>query len=167
MYSANCNHNIGFINVLHRSQTMQAITLLNYGAGNVRSVRNAIKKLGYTVRDVSRPEDILQAEKLLLPRLGSFGSAMGRQPCWRDIQGTSSTSSTPTISRTPIKLTTEWAVNYGLGESQFIGVLYYLLPGFDRNDRPVSAGLGGRIHRNTHLAIYKYNFYALYVVMRR
>jgi hypothetical protein len=29
------------------------VTLLDYGAGNVRSVRNAIKKLGYTIRDVS------------------------------------------------------------------------------------------------------------------
>jgi glutamine amidotransferase/cyclase len=29
------------------------ITLLDYGAGNVRSVRNAIKRLGYTLKDVS------------------------------------------------------------------------------------------------------------------
>ncbi len=57
---------------------MQEITLLDYGAGNVRSVRNAIHKLGYTVRDVSQPEDILSAEKLVFPGVGSFGSAMGR-----------------------------------------------------------------------------------------
>jgi len=54
------------------------ITLLDYGAGNVRSVRNAIRKLGYTVKDVSSPEDILQAEKLIFPGVGSFGSAMLR-----------------------------------------------------------------------------------------
>lgn len=29
------------------------VTLLDYGAGNVRSVRNAIKKLGYSIKDVS------------------------------------------------------------------------------------------------------------------
>lgn len=29
------------------------MTLLDYGAGNVRSVRNAIKKLGWTIKDVS------------------------------------------------------------------------------------------------------------------
>lgn len=29
------------------------VTLLDYGAGNVRSVRNAITKLGYTIKDVS------------------------------------------------------------------------------------------------------------------
>jgi glutamine amidotransferase/cyclase len=54
------------------------ITLLDYGAGNVRSVRNAIRKLGFPVQDVATPEDILQAEKLIFPGVGSFGSAMSR-----------------------------------------------------------------------------------------
>lgn len=52
------------------------ITLLDYGAGNVRSVRNAIKKLGYEVRDVTKPEDIQNAEKLVFPGVGSFGSGI-------------------------------------------------------------------------------------------
>jgi len=52
------------------------ITLLDYGAGNVRSVRNAIIKLGFDVKDVATPEDILNAEKLIFPGVGSFGSAM-------------------------------------------------------------------------------------------
>jgi glutamine amidotransferase/cyclase len=54
------------------------ITLLDYGAGNVRSVRNAIRKLGFAVRDVACPDDIRQAEKLIFPGVGSFGSAMAR-----------------------------------------------------------------------------------------
>ena len=54
------------------------ITLLDYGAGNVRSVRNAIKRLGYEVQDVCCPADIIQAEKLVFPGVGSFGSAMQR-----------------------------------------------------------------------------------------
>jgi glutamine amidotransferase/cyclase len=54
------------------------ITLLDYGAGNVRSVRNAITRLGYTVRDVQSPQDILTAEKLIFPGVGSFGSVMQR-----------------------------------------------------------------------------------------
>jgi glutamine amidotransferase/cyclase len=57
---------------------MQPITILDYGAGNIRSVRNAVRKLGYALRDVSRPEDILTAEKLIFPGVGSFGSAMQR-----------------------------------------------------------------------------------------
>ena len=54
------------------------ITLLDYGAGNVRSVRNAITRLGHTVRDVQGPQDILAAEKLIFPGVGSFGSVMQR-----------------------------------------------------------------------------------------
>ena len=54
------------------------ITLLDYGAGNVRSVRNAIRKLGFEVRDVERPEDILSADKLIFPGVGNFGVVMER-----------------------------------------------------------------------------------------
>jgi imidazole glycerol phosphate synthase glutamine amidotransferase subunit len=54
------------------------VTLLDYGAGNVRSVRNAIKKLGMSVVDVKQPEDILTAEKLIFPGVGSFGLVMDR-----------------------------------------------------------------------------------------
>lgn len=54
------------------------VTLLDYGAGNVRSVRNAIRKLGCTVEDVTSPEDIITAEKLIFPGVGSFGLVMER-----------------------------------------------------------------------------------------
>jgi len=52
------------------------ITLLDYGAGNVRSVVNAIESLGQTVRPVDKPEDILAAERLVFPGVGAFGSMM-------------------------------------------------------------------------------------------
>ncbi len=55
---------------------MKSITLLDYGAGNVRSVVNAIESLGYSVRFVSAPHDILTAEKLVFPGVGAFGSMM-------------------------------------------------------------------------------------------
>lgn len=54
------------------------ITLLDYGAGNVRSVRNAIKQLGFEVRDAVNADDILQAEKLIFPGVGSFGLVMSQ-----------------------------------------------------------------------------------------
>jgi glutamine amidotransferase/cyclase len=57
---------------------MEMITLLDYGAGNVRSVRNAIRKLGFEVRDVASPDDILDADKLIFPGVGSFGMVMER-----------------------------------------------------------------------------------------
>ena len=50
------------------------ITLLDYGAGNVRSVINAIESLGESIRIVRDAEDILSAEKLVFPGVGAFGS---------------------------------------------------------------------------------------------
>lgn len=52
------------------------ITFLDYGAGNVRSVINALESLGETVRVVARGDDILSAEKLVFPGVGAFGSMM-------------------------------------------------------------------------------------------
>ncbi len=50
------------------------ITLLDYGAGNVRSIVNAVEKLGGTIKPVKQPEDILNAEKLLFPGVGNYES---------------------------------------------------------------------------------------------
>ena len=55
-----------------------SVTLLDYGAGNVRSVRNAIVRCGFEVIDVQSPEDVLTAEKLVFPGVGSFGFCMGQ-----------------------------------------------------------------------------------------
>lgn len=55
---------------------IKMITLLDYGAGNVRSVVNAIERLGEKVRMVSAKQDILNAEKLVFPGVGNFGNMM-------------------------------------------------------------------------------------------
>ncbi len=52
------------------------ITLLDYGAGNVRSVINAIHSLGEDVKIVENGQDILSADKLVFPGVGAFGSMM-------------------------------------------------------------------------------------------
>ena len=52
------------------------ITLLDYGAGNVRSVINAIESLGETVKTVATADDISSAEKLVFPGVGAFGNMM-------------------------------------------------------------------------------------------
>jgi len=52
------------------------ITLLDYGAGNVRSVINAIENLGERVKVVSDTYDIISAEKLIFPGVGNFGNMM-------------------------------------------------------------------------------------------
>jgi glutamine amidotransferase/cyclase len=52
------------------------IAFLDYGAGNVRSVINAIESLGGKVKVVETAEDILSAERLVFPGVGAFGSMM-------------------------------------------------------------------------------------------
>ena len=52
------------------------ITLLDYGAGNVRSVINAIESLGEQVKIAADISDLRSAEKLVFPGVGSFGSMM-------------------------------------------------------------------------------------------
>jgi len=52
------------------------ITLLDYGAGNVRSVINAIESLGETVRIAASGEEITAAQRLVFPGVGAFGSMM-------------------------------------------------------------------------------------------
>ncbi|XP_022739460.1 imidazole glycerol phosphate synthase hisHF, chloroplastic-like isoform X1 [Durio zibethinus] len=58
------------------SASNSVVTLLDYGAGNVRSVRNAIRYLGFEIEDVRTPKDILNAERLIFPGVGAFASAM-------------------------------------------------------------------------------------------
>ena len=52
------------------------ITLLDYGAGNVRSVVNAIERLGETVQLVRHAADLERAERLVFPGVGCFGALM-------------------------------------------------------------------------------------------
>ena len=47
---------------MDNDRTMQKVHLLDYVAGNVRSLANAIEKLGYTIEWIQRPEDIEHAE---------------------------------------------------------------------------------------------------------
>ena len=50
--------------------------IINYGMGNLRSVENAIKKLGFNCKIVSNPEELNSAQKIILPGVGSFKTAM-------------------------------------------------------------------------------------------
>ena len=52
------------------------ITIIDYGAGNLRSVEKAFLYLGYEVEVTQSAEKITAAEKLVLPGVGSFKDAM-------------------------------------------------------------------------------------------
>ncbi|CAK7330795.1 unnamed protein product [Dovyalis caffra] len=63
-------------NLSVRASNDDSVTLLDYGAGNVRSVRNAIRRLGFQIKDVQTPKDILNARRLIFPGVGAFAPAM-------------------------------------------------------------------------------------------
>ena len=52
------------------------ITVIDYGAGNIGSVDKAFKFIGSVVKIAKTKEDIMGAEKLVLPGVGAFSDAM-------------------------------------------------------------------------------------------
>jgi glutamine amidotransferase len=52
------------------------IAVVDYGMGNLRSVQNALQKVGANARIVSAREDVLSADALVLPGVGAFGDCM-------------------------------------------------------------------------------------------
>ena len=52
------------------------ITIVDYGMGNLGSVQNMFKKIGVSSKITSDKKELEQAEKILLPGVGSFDSAM-------------------------------------------------------------------------------------------
>ncbi len=52
------------------------IAIIDYDAGNIKSVEKALQFLGQDVRVTRLKSEILSAEKVILPGVGSFGDAM-------------------------------------------------------------------------------------------
>lgn len=52
------------------------ITIIDYGAGNLFSVQNALNFLGVENNISSKVKDIISADKLILPGVGAFPDAM-------------------------------------------------------------------------------------------
>jgi len=52
------------------------IAIIDYGMGNLASVKNAFLKLGYKTFISSKPDDILSADRVVLPGVGAFGDAI-------------------------------------------------------------------------------------------
>ena len=54
------------------------IGIIDYDAGNIKSVEKALQSLGQETAVTRDPETLLQADKVILPGVGAFGDAMGR-----------------------------------------------------------------------------------------
>lgn len=54
------------------------IAIIDYDAGNIKSVEKALKTLGQDVVITRDADTILNADKVILPGVGAFGDAMGK-----------------------------------------------------------------------------------------
>ena len=52
------------------------IAIIDYGAGNLRSVVNAISRLGYQAKVTSSPHEVLTAQAVVLPGVGAAADTM-------------------------------------------------------------------------------------------
>ncbi len=52
------------------------IVIIDYGAGNLRSVANAVARLGYQPRITSDPGEVLKAQAVILPGVGAAADTM-------------------------------------------------------------------------------------------
>ena len=52
------------------------VAVIDYDAGNIKSVEKALVHLGADVVVTREPEKILNADKVILPGVGAFGDAM-------------------------------------------------------------------------------------------
>ena len=65
---------------------MREVAIIDYGMGNLRSVVNAVEAVEGTPVVVQTPEDLRQAERIILPGVGAFGDGIKnlRERGWID-----------------------------------------------------------------------------------
>jgi glutamine amidotransferase len=48
------------------------ITIINYGSGNINAIRNIYERLNIPFKIANCPQDVIGAEKIILPGVGAF-----------------------------------------------------------------------------------------------
>lgn len=61
-----------------KSKLLPPITIVDYGMGNIGSLINMFRKIGVKIDISSKPDEISRANKILLPGVGAFDSAMNK-----------------------------------------------------------------------------------------
>ena len=55
---------------------MKNITIIDYGCGNLLSIKRGLEKIGYNSKISDNENDIFSSTHLILPGVGAFGNAM-------------------------------------------------------------------------------------------
>jgi len=61
---------------LNAQSASPRVAIVDYGMGNLHSVKRKLDRIGVHPQVTSDPEEVLHADKLLLPGVGHFGKAM-------------------------------------------------------------------------------------------
>ncbi len=95
------------------------VSIVNYGVGNLKSLQNAFRFLGIQSQLVDKPEEILQAERLILPGVGAFGYAMQniRELDFQEVLAEKANSGTPMLGIC-LGMQVMLSVSYEKGEHQ-------------------------------------------------
>lgn len=72
-----------FVCLFHRKErsderSTYMTVIIDYGAGNIKSVEKALLSLGQEVVITDDADTILNAERIILPGVGAFGNAMAQ-----------------------------------------------------------------------------------------
>ena len=54
------------------------VSIIDYGSGNILSVRRAFEEIGYKVNEVRNSREISESRRLVLPGVGAFPNAMAK-----------------------------------------------------------------------------------------
>jgi len=61
---------------MYGRENKQMIAIIDYKAGNLESVRRALKKLGFSCQITQNKEDILKSDRIIFPGVGAAGKAI-------------------------------------------------------------------------------------------
>ena len=61
---------------IERNKASEKVVIIDYGAGNIQSIKFALERLGYTGVLSSDAEEIMSADKVIFPGVGEASSAM-------------------------------------------------------------------------------------------
>ena len=110
------------------------LAVIDYGAGNLRSVLHALKHLGARdMRLVQAPEQLRGARKIILPGVGAFGAGMAQMRAQKLV--------------TPLKAALDAGIPY-LGICVGMQMLYEV--GEEMGEHRGMGILGGRVRRFPH-----------------
>ncbi len=118
------------------------IGIIDYGMGNLRSVQKAFERFEADARIITTPQQILQADKIVLPGVGAFADAIEhlRQRGLVDAILTTIDKQKPFLGIC-LGLQMLFDVSYEDGEYQGLGVIPGEVVRFDWTNKPEAAGL--------------------------